>query len=383
MAFLANRSVNMLNLHYGLHALAMSGGGVFYAVYLLKAGVSVPLVLTAFAAIFGGRFLLRPLILVLARRWGLKPVVIAGTLVQAVQYLILAHVHGLDVYLLALCLVSALGDTLYWTTYHAYFAALGDAEHRGQQVSAREALAAGVGIVAPVLGGWALVSLGAGVAFGLVALIQALAALPLLGGPDVRVADQAPGMLKASRMGFVLFLAEGWMGAGWVFVWQIVLFLNLNQSLTAFGGAMALAAIAGALGGLVLGRVVDAGHGGRAAALAFTVLAATIVLRTLASHPVLALAANALGSLVGCLYVPPLMTAVYNLAKASPCALRFHMVTEGAFDLGCGVCCLLTACLIHLGVPISQTLLLALLGATGTLLLLRRYYAETPMAETV
>jgi len=56
------------------------------------------------------------------------------------------------------------------------------------------------------------------------------------------------------------------------------------------------------------------------------------------------------------------MTAVYNLAKASPCVLPFHMVTDGAYDLGCGACCLWTVGRIHLGVPISHTLLLALFG---------------------
>jgi len=32
MAFLGNRSVNLLNLHYGMHSLAVSGGGAFFAV---------------------------------------------------------------------------------------------------------------------------------------------------------------------------------------------------------------------------------------------------------------------------------------------------------------------------------------------------------------
>nr|QQZ50399.1 hypothetical protein JKL49_01540 [Phenylobacterium glaciei] len=81
---------------------------------------------------------------------------IGGTLATALQYPILAQVHGLGPMLLVLCLVSAIGDTLYWTSYHAYFAALGDAEHRGHQIGAREALASVVGIIAPcwAVGPW-------------------------------------------------------------------------------------------------------------------------------------------------------------------------------------------------------------------------------------
>ena len=72
MAYLRNRTVNLLNLHYGIHALAMNGGGVFYAVFLLKAGVAAPVVLAALALVLAGRFCLRPLVLVLGKRSGLK-----------------------------------------------------------------------------------------------------------------------------------------------------------------------------------------------------------------------------------------------------------------------------------------------------------------------
>jgi len=155
VAYFRNTTVNLLNLHYGIHSLALTGSGSFFVVFLLKSGVPAPAVLAAFAAILAGRFVIRPNVIVLARRTGLKPLVIAGTLASGVQYPLLAEVQGIGAALLALCVVSAVGDTLYWTTYHAYFAALGDAEHRGHQVGAREAVAAVVGIVGPLATGWA------------------------------------------------------------------------------------------------------------------------------------------------------------------------------------------------------------------------------------
>jgi len=42
MAFLRNRSINWINLHSGIQALAQGIGGVFVLVYLLRAGVSAP-----------------------------------------------------------------------------------------------------------------------------------------------------------------------------------------------------------------------------------------------------------------------------------------------------------------------------------------------------
>ncbi|WP_304217130.1 MFS transporter [Phenylobacterium aquaticum] len=380
MAYLGNRTVNRLNLHYGLHALAMSGGGVFLTVFLLKAGLSPAEALASMAAILAGRFLIRPLILPIAKRFGLRRVVIAGAAITAAQYPLLAQVHGLDLMLVAMCTVSSIGETLYWTSYHAYFAALGDAEHRGHQISAREALAQAVGIVGPVLGGWALVTLGPVAAFGAAGAVQLASAFPLLKAPDVPVLAEAPGALRASRLGAALFAADGWTASGTFFLWQIALFVTLRESFAAFGGAMALAALVGAVAGLLLGRHIDAGHGGRAVWLAFAVLAVTILARAGATTPALALTANALGALVTCLSTPTMMTAVYNLAKASPCSLRFHMATEGAFDMGCGSGCLAAASLLALGVPLQAALLLCLAGAVTTLMLLRGYYAREKLA---
>ena len=51
-------------------------------------------------------------------------------------------------------------------------------------------------------------------------------------------------------------------------------------------------------------------------------------MRVTAATPAMALAANAAGALIGCLYVPTLMTAVYGLAKRSPCPLRFQIAAQ-------------------------------------------------------
>ena len=241
MAYFRNSIVNLLNLHYGIHALAMTGGGAFYAVYLLKSGVPLPGVLVAMAAILLGRFIIRPAIIPLTIRFGLRPLLIAGTLIGAMQYPVLAHVHGVGWTLLGLCALSSLGDTVYWSTYHAYFAALGDADHRGQQVSVREAITAVVGIISPLATGWVLVRYGANAAFGATAFAQTLAALPLLKTPNVAVMPRVPGVLKVALPAVLLFVGDGWIGAGLVFVWQLALFGVLHDSYLGFGGAMAIA----------------------------------------------------------------------------------------------------------------------------------------------
>jgi hypothetical protein len=380
MAYLRNITVNLLNLHYGLHALAMNLGGVFFAVFLLKAGLPVPAVLAALALILIGRFCIRPLVLVLGKRVGVRPLLLFGAVASAAQYLLLARVQGIGAELVELCLASSCSDTFYWTSYHAYFASVGDEAHRGHQISAREALASTVGIVVPVLSGWALTTFGPYAAFGAAAAAQALSALPLIGAPDVPVAREAPGAFRAALPGLVLFAADGWFNAGYTFAWQIALFLALGQSFTAFGGAVALAALAGAVVGLLLGRHIDAGHGRRAAWLSFAVMAGAILARAVVHSPALAVAANAMGAFVNCICIPTMMTAVYNLAKRSPCVFRFHFVAEGAWDLGGGAGCMAAAALTALGAPLGDAILLSLAGALATLVMLRRYYRRLEAA---
>jgi MFS transporter, DHA1 family, inner membrane transport protein len=384
MAFLGNDAVNRVNLHYGVQALAVGAGGVFFLAFLLHDGVSVAATLATFAAILAGRFALRPLVLPLAKRWGLRTIVIIGAVGMALEYPLLAAVHGVGPPLVALVTVSSAASTCYWPAYHAYFAAIGDAEHRGHQIGAREALAAVVGIVAPLLGGWALVTAGPWWTFGGVAVVQALSAVPLIGAPNVAVAQSAPGALRAALPGLALFAVDGWFGAGFYYVWQILLFVSLGSSLTAYGGAMALAALAGAAIGLVLGRHIDRGGGRRATVIAYAVGAAVLAMRAASlDTPWLAVTANAAGALVVGFMAPALMTAVYNLGKASPCPYRFYVATEGAWDAGCAGGTLVAAALAAVGAPMSLAILAALPGAAIAAWLLWRYYGAHPAAGGV
>jgi len=296
------------------------------------------------------------------------------------QYLLLAEVRGVDLMLLALCIVSALGETFYWTCYHAYFAVLGDIEHRAKQVSAREAIGSVSAIIGPLIGGWALMTLGPRAAFGAAAAMQVLCALPFLGTPDVKVKRSVQGGFSSAIPGVLLFAADGWIVAGYVFAWQIALFLTLGENFSAFGGVLALAAFVGAVAGLVLGKHIDAGRGLRAVWLTFLSLAAVAVLRAISTHDVaMAVVANALGALAVCLYIPTVMTPVYNLAKRSPCPLRFHVATEGGWDIGGASGCVAAATLSALGVPLSFTILLSLPGAALSIYVLRHYYSGLGM----
>src|SRR5215469_7783464 len=136
MSFFGNDAINRVNLQGGIASLALGAPTAF----LVQ------------AAIVTLRFAVRPLMLPLAIRFGLKPLLIVGVVAMAIQLPILAEVRGLDAALVLFALTSALGEVLYYVPRNAYFAAAGDVEHRGKQVAVAQALEALGNVVAPVLG---------------------------------------------------------------------------------------------------------------------------------------------------------------------------------------------------------------------------------------
>jgi len=378
MAYFANRAVNRVHLHSALVAFALGAGGLFFFVFLLHAGVSPTLALLSQAGVVFGRFLVRPALLPLAKRWGLKPLLLAGNAVMAAQYPLLALVHGLGATLVAVIAVAGLGEVLYWMSYNAYYAAIGDAEHRGHQLGAREALVSLIGIVAPLAGAWGLMTAGPAWTFAGVALVQLAASAPLIRVPNVAVKSAAPGAFKAASPAIWLMIADGWFDTSYLFAWQIALFVALGRSFTAYGGAMALASLVGAAGALAMGRHVDGGGGRRVVAITYGVATALILARAGSlGWAAAAVAANAAGGLLNPLLGPTIGPAIYNRSQASPCSLRFAMVTETGWDVGCFVASLIAAALFAAGAPLVSGVLLALPAIAASAAVLWRMYPRS------
>ncbi|HEV2363713.1 MAG TPA: MFS transporter [Caulobacteraceae bacterium] len=381
MAFLRNPAVNRLNLHSLVEALAVGAGGIFIIGVLIRSGVSVAGALEAMAAIFAGRFVVRLAVLPLALRLGLRRMVMAGVVAGAAQYLVVPEVNGAGPALWAMIGLGAIASALYWPCYHAYFAALGDAEHRGQQVAAREAALAIVGVLAPIVGAASLTFAGLKTTFAVVALIQAAAALPLVGAREAAIDRNAPGAWRAAAKGTSLFLTDGWLFGTFYVAWQALLFVALEKSYAAFGGAAALTALVGAVGGLVIGRHIDAGGGRRAVVIAAAVMAVLTLARAASlGSPIAAALANAPTVLAGVLWNIAMGARVYNLAKTSPCPLRFHIFAEGGYDVAGAAGCLVSAGLVAAGLPPAWPVLAALPGLALATLALRRAYRVGPVA---
>lgn len=379
MSYFSNRNFNLVYVHAALQAFASYGGEAFAFVYLLKAGVPAPLVLLAIGAMFGSRMIFRQLVLPLVRRVGLRRALIVAILAEAATYPILSQITGTGWLLFVYLALWAFSSSLYWTTYHSYVALMGDNHARGKQTSAIEMIGMGMGILAPAVTGLLLTAFSPIVAFGTVALAMALSTVPVLLGPDVAVEHQAEMPREARVAARTILFADGLRSGSFHFTWLIALFLTLGSNYAAFGGAMALSGLVGAVGGLFLGRAIDLGRGLGAVQIGFAALGVAAVARLFGwPVPILAVAANAAAALAWPLYATAFNARVYNLARQSPCPLRFHIVAEGGWDLGTCLSCLAGAALLYLGFDFHLPLAIGVLACGLGYLTIARTFRISP-----
>ena len=362
MARSVTTDLRRLTLHSALQQLAWSVTDAFSAVFLYRQGLPAATIYLAIAAVLALRFLLRASVLAIVARAGLKRTLIAGAAMSAVQAALLAPIRGVDAALVAYVVASAVAEVFYWSSYHAMFASVGDAHRRGAQVGLRQLLVAAAGVVGPAAGGLALAYGGPWLAFGAAGAVQLGAIAPLIGCANRPVPRAAPpGAYRAARRGALMFAADGWIfnGAGWA--WSLIVFQALGARFGAFGALLAAAALAGAIGGLAFGRALDVGGASRAAWINAFALGGTLAAKALFGGQAGVLLFVAIGTaLLGGLYNPSLMTAIYNEAKASPCPLRFHLALEAAWDVGGVLACLVAAMALSSGASLQFVILLAL-----------------------
>jgi hypothetical protein len=368
-------------VHSGLQSFVEASGGIFVAGFLVTRGFSYPAALASFALILLSRFGLRPLVLPLALRVGLKGTLLIGVAIRALSFALLPFVTSVGPLLAVFLAVSGLGSVLYWTAWHAFMPALTETGKGGRQVSIQQATSAVVGIIAPVSGGLLLAHAGPLTAFLAIAILQLATALPLLRAPNPTVDAAAvldPAVARHARR---LYLSEGFHAGCGVVIWNLALFASLGEHFDAFGGAMAAAGVAAAAGSLLVGRLIDGGHPRHSLVIAYGAAALALALKGAAfAHPLLAIMATALGALVVPMTSTAMLAPLYAMARQSPCVLRFSMATEGGWDLGCAAACLIAAAMLAGGASFRLPILLGLAAIAMMAWMLGRWYARGPQA---
>jgi hypothetical protein len=223
-----------------------------------------------------------------------------------------------------------------------------------------------ISVIGPLAGGVLLSDAGAIAGFGLASVLCLASVLPLLRLGEIDV-GRLPSIRQAARVadrtGIAVLVADGWMSASMSIAWSMFLFTSLDCSFSAFGAANCLAAVMGALVGLVCGRGIDQGQSEGILHLVVAGLLAGVALRASAAWIVaMAPVANAVGAAIGGVYATLLTSAVYDRAKRTGEAYQFHLCSEAGLDLGTVLGCLATAGLIWAGVRPPLAVLPATFG---------------------
>lgn len=369
------RQFRLLTAHYGLYQFSVAMAGAFAGAYLLRMGLSLAQTLCAFAGLLAVRFVFRTLSIPLVRWLGVKGATQLGAAIVALQFWPLIHADE-PLWLLTWLSCFALGESLYWPAYHAMAAVTGAKGSRGREIGWRHAVAAFVYVIGPLVGGVLLERSGAPLTFMLASATTLLSVTPLLLMKGVEAGEISGPRLSyrdIDRRGVLAFAADGFMCAGLAFAWPMALFLILGSQFESFGMANAAAGLTGALASLLVGRFIDRGRHHQMLIIVSLCLAASFIFRASASWSVVAaLIANATGAAVMAIYTTVLMSMIYDRAKNSGAAFRFHFVAEGGWDAGAALGCLAGAAVALMTDKVSLATLPAAAGLIVMYLCLRK-----------
>ncbi len=375
MRFFDNSAINRIYLHSALFGLSERSGDAFVFVFLLKAGLPLPIVFLSLAAIVLLRLVFRQMVLPFARRFGIRPTLIVGIAIGALAYIPIGYVRDAGPTLILFLVLLGLGDAFYWACFHATSAKLGDVEARGAQVSAVQVVYSMSNIIGPLLGGLLQVSAGPIFAFLFAGLMRLLSVWPLLSTPNTKIDTSAKIDSKSKLFAAQVYFFDGFGNAASGNAFSLALFITLGQSFQRFGLALAGAAMLGAVMGLGIGRLFDLGHHKWSTAIGMCAAGVYVISAAIGySHPITAVAALALGAMIGPLYASAYNARVYNLSKASGDALRFQIWGEGGWDMGCALGSCLAALLIFEGFSFAWPIAIGLIGTTGVWFTLHQSY---------
>jgi hypothetical protein len=351
--------------HFALHQAAAAIAGAFIGAYLLRSGLSLPAALLVYAGLYAARVGARVAVLPLVRRVGYRGALAAGAGLGILQFppLLLAEA---PVWLVVWVATVSLAEATYWPVFHATAAVLGAEGQRGREIAERQVVGLAVSVAGPLLGGWLLDGYGPAVDFGAAACLLALSTIPvaLIGAvPAGPVPTARQSVRGADPLGALAFAADGWIAAGLGIAWPMVLFSSLGARYEALGAAAAFGAAVGAASGLLCGRCVD--RGGRERMLPWVAggLFSVVVLRAGEGWlPAGVGAVHSAGAAIGALWGPVLMSVLYDRARRSGSAYRYHLAAEAGWDVGASSGCLAAAAAAWVtGVP-SLAVLPAALG---------------------
>lgn len=378
MVFLSNRNINYLNFYLGLVNLLDQSYWIFIPIYLYKQGFAISSILLIYVVMNLTRIPLRFCCLPLMQNFGVKPVLMLGTIGYALSFLFLPMVKQFDFWLIAYIVFFAFFNGLHWFAFHTFYSLCGEAESRGRHVAVGQALTIGLAALAPLASAFVIDKYGFSSYFFLPCLLAVLMLILLSRCQNIFVTVHpiSIGKKLVFNLGARVFLLDAasfypmffcWMFAMYIYVGEI----NVLSGIISFGICMQI------LWQLILGALIDKGKGS-----IITNFAGLLrIFRTIgrAFLPLTMPTIIGLEALSGAADVhhnASQPTAIYNTGKKTDSPVWYWLFAEIGWDIGTLIGAGSVALLLIGGMNLRLAMLVALPPIVLIWWLLRKYFKE-------
>lgn len=181
-----------------LYGLGVSILQVFVPIYFFDSGIPIHWILAFYAFVNVARLAVVPGMGFLACTWGAKKTLTLALFIQALAYLTVPLVQGVDGYFF---LASALQGAGYgaWVSYHIHFSKVTQQLRRGKELSLMNILTTLASVLGPAIGGYFISQsgfLGTAIWVGTLILVAAMVLLKAPELSEVRPYNLRPRLLK-------------------------------------------------------------------------------------------------------------------------------------------------------------------------------------------
>lgn len=364
------RPITLLHVSSTLRTFVFSFFGLLLPIVLVKAfgdwGMDGAILVVVGLYILGQavRLVLFPVVTAWVGRWGLK----FGLLLSQLLMMVFFYLMLSSSWVLAF-MVFGLANGFWWYCYHLYFVELSTGKHVGAQVGMASALGVLTGVVAPLLGGWLLVTwgnLGFYLGAGLLIVLSIISILLFDISIPVKEVSWAriDWWLRTKRRDALAYIGAAGEAAIYGLAWPLFLYFLFEDVLLLAAFSSGIVLVTGVLN-FITGKYIDSKDKVRMEHVGSIAVASTWVGKVIALPDPIGLS---LFDLVHKLLVGvrdlPLQVIAYERAKEDKegyLAFRETCYRVGMIGgyLGFGI-------LISLGLPLWSVFILAAVMAVGS-----------------
>lgn len=314
--FSIKKGIDELFIHRLLFVLGKSFIAIFIPLYLHQVGFSAFTIIIFFLIYFSVSFVTSFPVAKLASTLGYRTSSMISIPILACFYWFMRNLEPgnlNEVYTLAI--LGGLGLNMYWIGIHAELSQDSHDGKEGAETGLFFSISSLAKIIAPVVGGFIISSLGFNLLFSIAVIILVLSFLPFLysrehhKGMELSLEKLVD---KKHLKDFILFCFRGAINLGILVVWPLYLALVIGGAVNV-GTSGSLRAVGVVIFSLLIGAQIDKGNDGKVLVYGGTIFAISWVLMSVVASPVQA-------------FIISLMNGLFSLALKVP--LRSQTLKE-------------------------------------------------------